>query len=85
MGIFISQKKYANELLERFEMSQCTSVKNRIVFGSRLVKDEGVTKVNSTIYKQMVGSLRYLTVTRPDLMYVVGLIPRFIEEPTVMH
>lgn len=53
-------------------MDQCTSVKNPIVPRSRLTKDGGGTKVNSTVYKQMVGSLVYLIVTRPNLMYVVG-------------
>lgn len=84
-GIFISQKKYANEVLERFGMEQSNSVKNPIVPGNRLSIDEGGTRINSTVYKQMVGSLMYLTATRPDLMYVVSLIARFMEAPTVLH
>ena len=85
IGIFISQKKYAEETLERFGMEYCKPVKNHIVPGSRLAKDEGGTKIDSTTYKKMVGSLMYLTVTRPDLMYLVSLIPRFMEAPTVLH
>ena len=84
VGIFISQKKYAKETLERFGMEYCKPVKNPIVPGSRLTKDGG-TEIDSTTYKQMVGSLMYLTVTRPDLMYVVSLIARFMEAPTVLH
>ncbi|KAH9794818.1 Integrase catalytic domain-containing protein [Citrus sinensis] len=84
-GIFISQRKYANEVLERFGMKYCNPVKNLIVLGCRLVKDEGGTKVDSTIYKQMVGSLMYLIATRPDLMYVVSLISRFMEASTELH
>lgn len=84
-GIFISQKKYAKEVLERFGMERCNPMQNPIVPGSRLVKDEGGTSVDATTYKQMVGSLMYLTATRPDLAYVVSLISRFMERPTELH
>lgn len=84
-GIFIGQKKYTNEVLERFGMEHCNPVKNPIVPGSKLAKDEGGTKIDSTVYKQMVGSLMYLTATRPDLMYVVSLIARYMEAPIVLH
>jgi hypothetical protein len=84
-GIFISQQKYANEVLERFSMGQCNSVKNPIVPGFKLTKDEGGVQVDSTLYKQMVGSLMYLTATRPDLMFVVSLISRYMEHPTESH
>ena len=57
IGIFISQKKYAKETLERFGKEYCKPVKNPIVPGSRLAKDEGGTKIDSTTYKKMVGSL----------------------------
>ena len=60
------------------------SVKNPIVLGVKLMKDEGV-KVNATMYKQLVGSLMYLTATMPDLMYVVCLISRFMASPTKLH
>ena len=42
-------------------------------------------KINSTLYKQIVGSLMYLTATRPDIMYSVSLISRYMENPTEMH
>ena len=42
-------------------------------------------KVDSTLYKQMVGSIMYLTATRPDLMFVVSLISRFMANPTELH
>jgi len=84
-GIYISQRKYAKDILERFRMEKSTSVKNPIVPGVRLMKDEEGSKVNATMYKQLVGSLMYLTVTRPDLMYVVSLISRFMTSPTELH
>ena len=84
-GIYISQRKYAKDVLERFRMEKSNSVKNPIVSGVRLMKDEEGSKVNATMYKQLVGSLMYLTATRPDLMYMVSLINRFMASPTELH
>ena len=78
-GIFINQRKYANDVLERFGMSNCNPVKNPVIPGVKLVKDEGGISMDATLYKQMVGSLMYLTATRPDLAFMVNLISRFIE------
>ncbi|XP_057973375.1 secreted RxLR effector protein 161-like [Malania oleifera] len=66
-------------------MEKSNSVKNPIVPGIRLVKDEEGSKVNATMYKHLVGSLMYLTATRSDLMYVVSLISRFMASPTELH
>lgn len=48
-------------------------------------KDEEGTLVDATEYRRIVGSLRYLTYTRPDIAYVVGVVSRFMENPTVKH
>ena len=66
-------------------MDQCNSVHNPVVPGFKLTKDEGGVEFDSTIYKQMVGSLMYLTATRPDLMFIVSLISRYMERPTKSH
>ncbi|WJZ94710.1 hypothetical protein VitviT2T_013543 [Vitis vinifera] len=79
------RKKYAKEVLERFGMEKSNSVKNPIVPGDRLTKNEGGVKVDATKYKQLVGSLMYSTATRLDLMYVVCLISMFMASPTEMH
>lgn len=50
-GIFISQKKYAHEVLERFTMAQCNPVHNPIVPGFKLMRDENGVRVDSTLYK----------------------------------
>ena len=84
-GIFISQHKYALEVLKRFGMDKSNSVHNPIVPGFKLVKDEGGVKVDKTYYKQVVGNLMYLTATQPDMMFVVSLISRYMENPTEMH
>ncbi|XP_070662188.1 secreted RxLR effector protein 161-like [Malus domestica] len=66
-------------------MGNCNPVHNPIVPGTKLTKDLIGEKVDSTYYKQIVGSLMYLTTTQPDTMFVVSLISRFIEGPTEMH
>ncbi|GJZ28589.1 retrovirus-related pol polyprotein from transposon TNT 1-94 [Tanacetum coccineum] len=85
MGISICQKKYAREILARFNMEDCNGVKNPIVPGCKLVKDDHSGFVNATLYKQMVGCIMYLTATRPDLMFVVSLLSRYMEAPTEQH
>jgi hypothetical protein len=58
------------EVLERFEMDKSNFVYNPIVLGEKLQKDEEGVKFDSTYYKQIIGSLKYLTTTRPDVMIV---------------
>lgn len=84
-GIYIFQRKYAREVLERFGMRDFNSSKNPIVPGCKLMKDKDGVKVDATMYKQIVGYLMYLAATRPDLMYVLSLISRFMSCPTELH
>lgn len=84
-GIFICQRKYAGEVLQRFGMEDYNPVRNPIVPGQQISRDEGGEKTDATQFKQMVGSLMYLTATRPDLMFVVSLISRFMSNPTKLH
>jgi len=84
-GIYLSQRKYTLEILERFGLENANSVRNPMVPGMKLMKNEDGEQVNMTRYKQMVGSLMYLSVTRPDIMFVVGLISRYMEKPTNLH
>lgn len=84
-GIFVSQSKYTKEILERFGMDNSKPVDNPVVPGYKLSKKGDGVEVDATTYKQMVGSLMYLTATRSDLMYAVCLISRYMEKPTDVH
>ena len=77
-GIFICQKKYTMEMLRGFGTEESNSVLNPVVPGFKVCKDEDGVKVNATFFKQVVGSLMYLTATRPDLLFVVSLISRYM-------
>ena len=84
-GIFISQKKYVAEILDRIQMKDCNPVNTPSEFGMKLNKDNGGKNVDDTLYKQIVGSLMYLTATRPDIMHVVSVISIYMECPTEIH
>lgn len=85
VGIFISQKKYVFEILDRFQMKDCNPVLTPTEVGLKLTKHGTEKRVNATLYKQIVGSLMYLTSTRPDIMYAVSLISRYMENPSEVH
>ncbi|KAL2333879.1 hypothetical protein Fmac_015092 [Flemingia macrophylla] len=51
----------------------------------KLKRDSDERRINSTYYKSMIGSLRYLTATRPDIVFGVGLLSRFMEKPHACH
>jgi hypothetical protein len=53
--------------------------------GAKLSKFDGEERVDASRYRSLVGSLRYLTCTRPDLSLSVGIISRFMEEPVYSH
>jgi uncharacterized protein len=84
-GIFISQKKYMNEILEKFKMESCNSMSTLVETSIKLLKEGDGRVIEPTLYKSLVGSLRYLTITRPDIVYRVGLVSRYMETPMENH
>jgi hypothetical protein len=84
-GIKLSQAKYARDLLERFHMTDCNSAPTPFLSGVKL-EDGGETPlVDNTLYRQLVGSLLYLTHSRLDLSYAVGTVSRFMQELHELH
>ncbi|WZY75710.1 hypothetical protein YC2023_022094 [Brassica napus] len=63
----------------------CNSVSNPMVPGSKMDMDEGGERVDETFYKQIIGSLMYITNTRPGLQFSVSLLSRFMSKPTQLH
>ncbi|KAG6394787.1 hypothetical protein SASPL_145377 [Salvia splendens] len=66
-------------------MESCNPVYTPVEIGQELRKHDGEAKVDPTYFKSLVGSLRYLTCTRPDILYGVGLISRYMETPSQSH
>jgi hypothetical protein len=67
-GIFMCQHRYAKEILERFGMENSNVVCSPMVTGTKLSKHDTDNEVDPTQFKQIIGSLMYLTATRPDMM-----------------
>lgn len=63
-------------------MQECKPITTPVETFLKLVTDSDEKPVNSTLYKQIVGSLRYSCHTRPDIAYGVGLISRFTKKKT---
>ena len=73
------------EVLKRFGMQKSNPVSSPIVPGSKVCRDDDGIIVDETYYKQIVGSLIYLTTTRLDMMFCVSLISRYMAKPTELH
>ncbi|KAJ9680162.1 hypothetical protein PVL29_019450 [Vitis rotundifolia] len=76
-GTFINQAKYIKDLLKRFNMEEAKVMKTPISSSIKLDMDEKGKSIDSTMYKGMIGSLLYLTASRPDIMYSICLCARF--------
>ena len=66
-------------------MADCKSAPNCFLSRVKLEDGEETPLVDSTLYRQLVGSLLYLTHSRPDLSYAVGAVSRFMQEPHELH
>ena len=84
-GIFISQEGYEEDILKKFEMLNSNLVSTPVECGVKLSKHDNEEKVNPTFFKSMVGSLRYLTCIRPDILFGTVLVNRYMEAPTMTH
>ena len=84
-GIFISQEKYAKKILKKYKMENFNPVSTPMELGAKLSKYDEEERVDANRHGSLVGSLRYLTCTRPDLSLSVGIIGRFMEEPIYSH
>lgn len=77
-GIFIFQTKYAKYVLKRFKLINCSPISTSVIVGTKLNREDSENGFDSTIFRRLVCSLMCLTITRPDIMYGVILISRFM-------
>ncbi|KAJ9560132.1 hypothetical protein OSB04_005292 [Centaurea solstitialis] len=83
--ISIGQAGYAQKILQVAGMSECNSAKIPMEPKLDLHKDDEGVPVNATHYRCLIGSLRYLIHTRPDIGYPVGVVSRYMESPRESH
>ncbi|GJV32996.1 retrovirus-related pol polyprotein from transposon TNT 1-94 [Tanacetum coccineum] len=84
-GIFINQSKYASEIVKKYGLNSTNSVDTPMIENKKLDEDLQGKQVDATFYHDMIGSLMYLTASRPDLNYVVCLRARYQAKPTEKH
>ncbi|GJU10136.1 ribonuclease H-like domain-containing protein [Tanacetum coccineum] len=79
-GLFLSQKKYAIEILDKAHMDNCNPSRTPIDTESKLGSD-GDPVSDPTLYRSLAGSLQYLTFTRPDISYAVQQVCLYMHDP----
>ncbi|GKV01117.1 hypothetical protein SLEP1_g13699 [Rubroshorea leprosula] len=76
---------YALDILKKFEMENCKAVANPLVQNEKLFEDDQETKVDSSYYRGLIGSLLDLTATRSDLKFAASYLSRFMSVPSKLH
>ncbi|CAL8132843.1 unnamed protein product [Prunus armeniaca] len=84
--IFLHQKKYAKTLLDKFGFKDCKPVATPLAVNGKLSKmDKRSDQADESVYRQIVGSMLYLTAIRLDIMFAASLLARFMHGPTKKH
>ncbi|MCI13171.1 gag-pol polyprotein [Trifolium medium] len=84
-SIFISQSKYAKNIVKKFGMENASHKRTLAATHLKLTKDEKGVDVDQSQYRSMIGSLLYLTASRPDITFVVDVCARYQSEPKMSH
>jgi hypothetical protein len=84
-GIWLLRRQYALNKLSEYGMTGCKPISIPLEQNVKLNADEGDLVEDTTMYKRIVGSLIYMTITRPDLSYVVGVVSQFMQTPRKPH
>ncbi|XP_026398952.1 uncharacterized protein LOC113294788 [Papaver somniferum] len=83
-GLFLSQQKYIKDILVKNSMSESKPVAAPLTIKHDLHQTTSVL-ADATQYRQMVGSLQYLIITRPDIAHAINLVSQFMHRPTIIH
>ncbi|GJX28359.1 putative ribonuclease H-like domain-containing protein [Tanacetum coccineum] len=83
--IFLSQDKYVTEILKKFSFSDVKTTSTPMETHKLLLKDADGEDVDEHLYRSMIGSLMYLTSSRPDIMFAVCACARFQVNPKISH
>ena len=84
-GIYINQAKYARNLVKRFGLNKAAHARTPMVANAKLTNDPSGESVDVTLYRSMIGCLLYLTASRPDIAFNVGVCSRFQSNPKISH
>ena len=86
-GMTLTQRKYALDLLHRVNMENCKPTSTPLVTSAPLSRESGALlgADDSFRYRSVVGTLQYLTLTRPDISFAVNKVCQFLSQPTEVH
>jgi hypothetical protein len=80
-GLFLSQRQYGVDLLQRDGMAECHPMATPVDTQAKLSATDGAPVADATQYHSLAGALQYLTLTRPDLAYAVQQVCLFMHDP----
>lgn len=84
-GLFLSQSKYASEIIDRAGMSSCKPTHTPVDTASKLSASDSPHVADLTLYRSLAGALQYLTFTRPDISYAVQQVCLHMHDPRENH
>ena len=84
-GLYITQSKYASKFLSRAGLTNSKTVDTPVEFNAHLIPSGGKPLFNPSLYRCLVGSLVYLTVTHSDISYVVHQVSQYLFAPRSTH
>ncbi|XP_019435314.1 PREDICTED: uncharacterized protein LOC109341799 [Lupinus angustifolius] len=84
-GIIMHQRKYITDVLERFQMMNCKPASVLVEGNQKPSEVEPEMLADATLYRQMVGCLRFICHSRPEITYGVGVISKYMASPTQSH
>ncbi|KAI0497222.1 hypothetical protein KFK09_020444 [Dendrobium nobile] len=84
-GTFLNQTKYIKDILKKYEMDKAKPINTPMTSSAPLDKDPSGKSIDQKKYRGMIGSLLYLTASRPDIMFSVCLCARFQADPKESH
>ena len=87
MRSFSHKSKYAVDMLCRLGMLDCKSISTPMISNLKKLQDQvtGTDPKDTTLYRQIIGSLMYLVHTRPDICYAVNVLSQFMCELKHIH
>ena len=84
-GLFLTQRKYILDLLKRAHMVEAKSISSPMSSSTTLSQLTGEAFSDPSLYRNIVGSLQYLSLTRPDVSFAINKVCQFMHRPTVPH
>ncbi|KAF5462671.1 hypothetical protein F2P56_018659 [Juglans regia] len=84
-GLFLSQRRYIFNLLERTKMSEAKPVSLPMSTSTSLSKFDSTTFDDPHLYRSTVGTLQYLSLTRPDISFTINKVCQFMHHPSISH